>query len=211
MELVKYLVDIYGYDTPIFLKDIRIGRKSKSAIKEEFYRAVKSGEIERESNGIYFVRSEKEFGSGVSFNDIIESKFIYSDNCIENYKELYIEGYYSGLTFLNILHISEQVPAIREITTNKTSAKKRYFSSNGCVAIIRKGRTNITFQNYKILQFLDSFYFMSEDDIKDKKEILISYIKNNGFTKEELKRYISLYSSKTINKILNEDIFNAFK
>ena len=59
MNLVKYLTDIYGYDTPIFLKDIRIGRKSKTAIREEFYRATKKGTIER-SNSIYMTKLNRQ-------------------------------------------------------------------------------------------------------------------------------------------------------
>ena len=47
MDLVNYLFTIYGYDKPIFIKDVRIGRKSKSAIREEFYRATKNGKLER--------------------------------------------------------------------------------------------------------------------------------------------------------------------
>ena len=49
MEIVQYLKDIYGYGTPIFLKDIRIGRKSKTAIRKELSRAVKDKKIIRNS------------------------------------------------------------------------------------------------------------------------------------------------------------------
>ena len=55
MNIVNYLADIYGYDTPIFLKDVRIGRKSKTAVREMFYRAVKNGEMERKTSGVYFL------------------------------------------------------------------------------------------------------------------------------------------------------------
>ena len=43
MKFIDYLFDIYGYDKPIILKDLRIGKKSKSAIREEIYRAFKRG------------------------------------------------------------------------------------------------------------------------------------------------------------------------
>ena len=75
MEIIPYLKEIYGYDTPIFLKDIKIRKKSKAAIKQELYRASKRGDINRESNGIYYFKSDKEFGSGVRFNELIEKKY----------------------------------------------------------------------------------------------------------------------------------------
>ena len=53
MELVSYLKQIYGYDTPIFIKDVRIGRKSKTAIREEFYRATKRGDLSNDGPGVY--------------------------------------------------------------------------------------------------------------------------------------------------------------
>ena len=55
MKLVDYLSNVYGYDTPIFLKDVRIGRKSKTAVKEAFYRAVKRGQLERKKDGSHFM------------------------------------------------------------------------------------------------------------------------------------------------------------
>ena len=210
MELVDYLYQIYGYDNPIFLKDVKIGRKSKSAIREEFYRAVKSGKLERESNGIYFLRSNKEFGSGVSFPQIIESKFIYGPFDEEPLRSMFIEGYYSGLSFVNKIGISTQVPAILEITTNKTKSNKRMIAIGGFRAIIRKGRTEINAENFKLLQFLDMFRFVTEREVKANRKLLSKYIKNNNFTKSSLKKYIKYYSAKTINKITEGKLIDAF-
>ena len=50
MNVVNYLKETYGYSVPIFLRDIRIGRKSKTAIRKELSRAVQKGEIVRKSN-----------------------------------------------------------------------------------------------------------------------------------------------------------------
>ena len=210
MNIVNYLKQIYGYDNPIFVKDIRIGGRSKTAIREELSRAYKKGLIERESNGIYFLRSNKRFGSGVGFNQILDKKFIYADKIPDELKELYIEGYYSGLTFVNQIGISQQVPAIFEITTNKTSSKKRYFTSNGFMAIIRKGKVEINSQNYKYLQFLDMFHFVTLDEVKENKELICEYAKKIGFGKEVFRRFINLYGPKTMKKIVEGGILDAF-
>lgn len=208
MKLINYLKDIYGYDNPIFLKDIRIGGMSYSAIRTELSRAYKEGIIDKKSNGIYFLRSNKEFGSGVRFDQIIDKKFIYSDKTPDELKDLYIEGYYSGNTFLNKIGISDQVPAVYEVTTNKTSSNKRYFVSGKNMAIIRKGKIKIDFMNWKYLQFLDMFYFISLDEIKENKDLIIEYAKKIGFDRYTFEKYIEYYSAKTIKKLIEGGIMN---
>lgn len=210
MKLVDYLSNVYGYDTPIFLKDVRIGRKSKTAVKEAFYRAVKRGQLERKKDGIYFIRSNKEFGSGITFTDILKEKFIYSEKPTNGLEEFFICGYYTGMTFLNNIGISEQVPALPEITTNKTSSKKRFYVSGNSVAIIRKARTEVDFTNYKILQFLDMFFFVSLEEVKKNKELLRKYIIDNQLQKLQFKQYIGLYNDQTLKKIVEGGLIDAF-
>ena len=210
MDIVNYLQDIYGYNNPIFLKDIRIGRKSKTAIKQELYRAAKEGRIERRSNGIYYIKGNKEFGNGVTFRKILEKKFIYPIDVMEGLEFLFVEGYYSGMTFLNMIGISEQVPAILEVTTNKTSSNKRYYSVGNSIAIIRKARTKVDNTNCCILQFLDMFYFVSLDEVKKNKELLRNYIAKKGFSKNLLNAYLPLYDFQTVKKIVEGGLADAF-
>lgn len=209
MDIVNYLTTIYGYGTPIFLKDIRIGRKSKNAIKEEVYRAVKNGKIERYGPGIYsIVRRDEDFPKIATFEDIVDKKFIYEND--GPFKELFICGYYSGMTFLNRIRLSEQVPAILEITTNKTSSKKREYVVSGRKAIIRKGKTTITSQNYKMLQFLDMFRWIPMYIIDENKDLIINYINKEKLTRSQFNEYISLYPTDTIKKIVEGGLIDAF-
>lgn len=210
MNIISYLESVYGYATPIFLKDVRIGGKSKAAIKESFYRAVKDGKLERQSNGVYYIRKKQEFGGGIFFEDIIEKKYIYSDYADCDLKKLFVIGYYSGMTFLNQIGISEQVPAILEVTTNNTSSNKRIYISRGSKAIVRKARTEVTYQNYKMLQFLDMFHWLSLWEIKEKKELLRKYIVDNYLTKHQFSEYIQLYSFQTLKKITEGGLLDAF-
>ncbi len=210
MDIVSYLYNIYGYDTPIFIKDVRIGRKNKTAIREEFYRASKKGLLQKQGKGIYYIKSDKEFGAVITFRDVIEKKYLYSDGYDEFCSGLFIEGYYSGLTFLNIIGVSQQVPAILEITTNKTSSKKYCYELNGRMAYIRKARTKVTPDNWMILQFLDMFYFVSLDEVKENKKLLRNYIKKHGLSKKSFYEYIKLYDSNTLKKIKDGGILDAF-
>lgn len=212
MNIISYLENVYGYATPIFLKDVRIGGKSKAAIKESFYRATKEGLLSRDGPGVYSLVRQEEGIFGVStFEKIVERKYIYS-NYADDFKmrELFVVGYFSGMTFLNQIGISEQVPALPEITTNKTSSNKRFYRASGRIAIIRKARTEVTFQNYKMLQFLDMFHWLSLWEIKEKKELLRKYIVDNYLTKYQFSEYISLYSFQTLKKITEGGLLDAF-
>lgn len=211
MDLVNYLANIYGYDTPIFIKDVRIGRKSKSAIREEFYRASKRGDINRDGPGVYsLVNKTNEIVDVVTFEKILMRKYLTSENAPRGLEKLFVEGYYSGLTFLNMIGLSEQVPAIPEITTNRISSKKYVYNALGRTAFIRKSRTTIDSSNYEILQFLDMFYYITMDEVKKNKELIIRYVKEKRLTKYEFTKYIGLYGVQTMKKIVEGGIINAF-
>ena len=208
MNIVSYLKDIYGYGTPIFLKDIRIGRKSKTAIRKELSRAVKEKQIFRESNGVYYFEEEKEYPKVVTFEDIITKKYIKDDFGIKGL-DINTYGYYSGQTFLNHIGISQQVPAVLEITTNNTSCK-RLIEINGRRAIIRKSKVEINYQNWQILQFFEMFYLLDKDDVKENKELLTKYIAK-FFTKLDFTTYIKFFSNKVMKLIVEGGLINAFR
>ncbi len=210
MDIVSYLSNIYGYDTPIFIKDVRIGRKSKTAIREEFYRATKRGDLSKDGPGVYSVVNKGSDLTGVvTFEKIIEDKFINSGQYPDDVKELFVDGYYTGMTFLNMIGLSDQVPAMLEVTTNLTSSKKRYYFALGRTAIIRKGRIPIDFTNWKDLQFFDMFHFLSLEEVKEKKDIIIDYAKKNGITDGSFSKYIKYYGPKTIKKVVEGGILDA--
>lgn len=208
MNIVSYLKDIYGCGTPILLKDIRIGRKSKTAIRKELSRAVKEKQIIRESNGVYYFEEEKEYPKIVTFEDIVTKKYIRDDFGIKGL-EINTYGYYSGQTFLNHIGISQQVPAVLEITTNNTSCK-RLIDINGRRAIIRKAKTEINHSNWKALQFFEMFHLLTEEDIKQNKELLIKYIQKN-FTKTDFTANIQYFSNKVMKLIVEGGLINAFR
>ena len=209
MNIVQHLKGIYGYGTPILLKEIRIGGRSKLAIRKELSRAVERGDIIRRSQGVYYFKEASNLSSNISFRDVITKIYIKNNYGIPGL-DLDIYGYYTGQTFLNMIGLSQQVPAVLEITTNNTSCK-REIEINNQKAIIRKGRTEIDRTNYKILQFLDMLSsYLSEEEIKENKEFLEEYIKKN-FTKKDFTDYIQYYSFRLLKIITDEGLINAFR
>lgn len=212
MKLIPYLKEVYGYDNPIILKDLRIGGKSKSAIRQELYRETKLGNIQNYGNGVYYFKNYTTKYSflppmNLTFEQVIYQKYV-RDN---NNPDLFIYGYVTGQTFLNKIGISQQVPGKIEITTNNTSSKKRMIVVKGRYAILRKGRIQIDFMNWKILQFLDMFHFLCWDDLNHNKKLLSNYIKENKFSKIDFERYIKFYSTSSIKKIVESGLINDFR
>lgn len=198
MNTIAYLKEVYGYSQPIFLKDIRIGRKSKTAIRKELSRAVQDGKIIRRGQGVYSLVDPLTKMSSVTFEKIVELKFVKDDYGLEGL-ELDVYGYYTGQTFLNQIGISQQVPAVLEITTNNTSCKREYTMGRRS-AVLRKGRINIDRFNYKALQFFDMFFFVSDKEVKENKKLLFEYIKKN-LTKRDFEQYIGLYPNRVMKLI----------
>ena len=210
MKVVDYLKEIYGYSVPIFLKDIRIGGKSKAAVRKELSRAVEKGQLVRESKGIYYLSEETLLGtpSVLSFEKVVEKKFIRDDYGFPGL-DLNTYGYYTGQTFLNKIGLSQQVPAVLEIATNNTSCK-RYFACSGFKALLRKGKIKIDRFNYKALQFFDAFYLLDADDVKKHHDLLFKYIQQN-LVKSDFENYIGLYSTRTLKLIVEGGLINAFR
>lgn len=208
MEIVQYLKDIYGYGTPIFLKDIRIGRKSKTAIRKELSRAVKENKIVRNSPGVYCFVEEGRF-QNVPFEDVIERKYV-RDNHGFLGLDIFTYGYYSGITFAHMIGLTQQVPAVIEVTTNNTSCT-RTISIGGRRALIRKGKTEINRLNYKALQFFDLLSsYLTKEEIRENKDKLIDYIKQN-LCKKDFTDNIKYYSNRVMKIIVEEGLIYAFK
>lgn len=213
MNTIEYLKEIYGYENPIILKNIRIGGKSKTAIRQELCRSYKKGIIQKSGTGIYcFAKPNRIIPfNGLSELKIIESKYIKEGIQIEGL-DINRIGYYSGFTFLNMMKISPQVPNFYEVTTNKESSNKRVIVINGIRVILRKPKTKIDYSNWKILQFLDLIKLIEWEDLKneEKYNILKNYIRKN-LTKKMLTKYLNLYSTEVIKKIIETGLINEFK
>ena len=208
MNVVNYLKETYGYSVPIFLRNIRIGRKSKTAIRKELSRAVQKGEIVRRSNGVYYLEEDTDIPRTVSFEDIIEKKFIKDDFGFPGL-DLDVYGYYSGLTFKHQIGLTQQVPAVLEITTNNTSCK-RIYQSAGYRAILRKGKIEINRFNYKALQFFECVNSLDYEEIKENKELLFDYIRKN-LTDNDFEKYSNYLTAKSLEALMECELTYAFR
>ena len=147
------------------------------------------------------------FVDSVTFEEVVELKYIKNDYDLPGLN-LDVYGYYTGLTFLNQIGLSQQVPAILEVVTNNTSCK-RVFSIKNRKAYIQKGKIEVNRFNYKALQFFDMFYLINKEDIKENYKLLSEYI-NKNLSKTDFEKYIGLYPKRILKLIKNSGLIKVF-
>lgn len=187
--LINRLFNNFGYDKPIFTEDIFECMKeySRQRIYQLIDEAIKNEQLVRFDTGIYFLPKKTEFGSSVlSINDVVNRKYI-SDNG----KVFGIYGRY--VMELNFL-LSNQVPNVIEIITNKESRDIREIDIRGRKVILRKSRVKITNENESVYTLMELF---NNIDIRQYRE------------NEMVRKSISNYIKK--NKINNRMIYSMAK
>ena len=99
MEFYEYLLALYGYNKPIFYNEINFKNYSHPWLQKELNSLCEQGKLIRFEKGIYYIPSVTMLGiSRMDAKKVINKKYI--DNGVD------IIGYYSGVTFLNMLGLS---------------------------------------------------------------------------------------------------------
>ena len=213
MNTIAYLKEVYGYDNPIILKNIRIGGLSKTALRQQLSRAYKKGEISKSGTGVFcFPNPDRLLPfNGLDARKIIEAKYIKKGFVIDGL-DINRIGYYSGFGFLNMIGISPQVPNFYEIVTNNATSNKRETFIGGVKVIIRKPKVEINYMNWKTLQFLDMIKLISYEDLESERkiDILKKYI-NKYLTKVELTKNLNFYGIEVTKKLVESKLIYEFK
>lgn len=200
MDIVSSLKEKYDVNNPIFIDEIRSTFKNYSKIRvaQLIEESIDKNEIIRFENGIYYIPTKTVLGnSTLSIAKVIEKKYIRNDTNIY--------GFYYGLSFLNYIDITTQVPQVYEIITNNESTRVRRIKIKNQDIILRKARFKITRENYKTLQFLE---FINSTDMRflvNNSKKINQYF-NNNVDKKQLETYLIKYPSKTIKKLYELDL-----
>ena len=204
------LKSYYNAGEPIFIKDVLsfFDNKKEVTIRKQFQRLSEDNKLINAGNGTYFFPIKNSLGDLKSpdFNDVLNKKYIDS---IDGNKR----GYYSGLTLMNKLGLSYQIPNIKEITTNIEKSRRRVTSIMGRKVILRKPRTEINKNNVFVLEFLDLItVFGKYLDIEEKEalKIISTYYKSKGVTFKGILSYLKYYPALTSKKIWEYKIYDEF-
>jgi hypothetical protein len=208
MAFKEYLLESFGINEPIYIKDICFENYSRSWIFAELKKLVDSGELRRFDRGIYYFPKMYSWGEAIPDTDkIIERRFITDGN------DVY--GYITGDTLLNEMGFTTQVPFLKEIATNRESARVRDVYIGYRRVLARKSRAEITKDNVATLQLLDLMNViqakekMSEKDIKRLKRYVV-YYKNSSVTKQSLYKYANIFPKNATTNLIESGVIYDF-
>lgn len=196
MGILQELKSEYGYDTPIFLKEVKVKGMTDVGIRQTLTRLTQRGGLERYAQGVYYIPQMTPFGKSK-----LSAKKVYELKYITNNKEIY--GYYSGLILENTLGLTTQMPNIIEIVTNNESSRVREVQIGTQKLRLRRSKVKITAKNVRTLQFLDLLSRKTWKTFSDnEKKQIINYAREQGLRNEDIYIYISYYPSCVAKNIL---------
>lgn len=132
--LKSYLLENYGYNEPIFLNDLKIEELSENAVRQSVKRLVANGFLERYDNGIYYIPKQ----GGLLGKSYLDPFLVIMRKYVRSKSETF--GYVTGISFVNQLGLTTQMPAIIEIVTNKEATNGRTITVGSQKVRIKKLR-----------------------------------------------------------------------
>ena len=204
MSFYDALVKQFGYNAPFMTKEIKYKNYSQSWIYKEIVKLRSEGKIIRFEKGIYYIPTKTILGqSKLNPMLVVEKKYL------KNSGE--IVGYLSGISFLNSIGISNQVPSTFEIYTNNETSQVREVSVGKQKVILRKSRTKVTSDNVFVLSFLEMMNSVSPSFFNEERMLAIKkYIKANGITRGDISQYAPVFPDKVMRILIESEIIYEF-
>lgn len=205
-EFEDILLERFGEGRPILVGDILslFPDVSRVTVYQRINSAISKGSLERYGRGVYCIPRQGLFGKvPLSAESVIERKFIACGD------EAF--GYYSGLALENRAGLSEQVPAVLEITTNASSKGVRSLGPAGGWkdVVIRKPRCEVTAENVDVLRFLDAVSAISPKKMgKAALRSLGGLARKAG--RDRAFAYADYYPAKTSKRLIESEALGVF-
>ena len=204
--LYEYLEANYRPNGPIFVSDVDLPVTDVN-LRRMFKALCDSGKIKRFDKGVYYIPKQSRLKGGVPLgaDAVARAKYVSRNGKIA--------GYYSGYTFANQLGITTQVPYVIEIVSNNASSRFREIDLNGRKIVLRKPKTVITDQNYRILQLLDllsNITQYADQDMIEAASRVKEYIQKEKIKREEVDQYIGEYPERIYKNMYEMRFFDVF-
>ena len=200
MSLYENLVQRFGYDVPILTTEINYKSYSRPWIYKEMNRLCESGSVVHYDKGVYYIPTQTSLGQSLlNPLKVIEKKYL-ADN-----GEVF--GYFSGISLLNRMGISTQVPSVLEIYTNKETSQVREVKVGRQKVVLRKARTKITSDNVMILSFLEMMNAVTPSYFnEERKRVVRDYIKQNRINGKDITKYAPYFPDKVMRNLIESEI-----
>lgn len=204
--LYEYLKENYEINEPIFVSDVDLP-VNPNYLRQMFKVLCDEKKIKRYETGIYYLPGESRLKGAAVLAPSVVARYKY---IARNGR---VNGYYSGYTFANQLGITAQVPFTIEIVSNNASSKCREVKVKEQKILLRKPRTEVTRENFCVLQFLDllkDIETYADEEKGDVREVLAEFIQRNAITQKELDCYIGLYPDKVYKNLYEMRLYHVF-
>lgn len=203
--LYEYLKENYKTGEPILLQDIKLNI-SYDNLCQQVKHLVDTEKLCRYMDGVFFLPKPTKSGIPFTINadSVAESKYISNKNDVF--------GCYTGHTLANIIGISEQVPQVKEIVSNKSSAITRTVKVGKFSYIVRKAATTITKDNSNAIMLLEILKDIDNlaDSHINSKACLQNFVRKNEIKKTIVDKLLPSYPLKTYKAIYDMELINVF-
>lgn len=200
MEFFDYLVSLYGYNEVILSNEISYNKYSVSWIKKMLRKLCDEGKISRFEKGVYYIPTDTPLGkSRLDPKKVIIKKYINDGNNMI--------GYFSGVTFMNMLGLSTQMPNTMEIYTNNEPSRIREVPVGSQKVLLRRARTEINSTNAATMSFLELMNFTDAKFYNaDRKKIIAAFIAKNGITRKSISAYLRYFPNRTMRTLIESEV-----
>lgn len=200
MNLYDYLCNEFGTNEPFFTIEINYKNYSKPWLYKELNKLCDEEKIIRYERGLYYIPTRTIFGTSIlDPNKVIIKKYIF-----DGFETI---GYYSGITFLNQLGLTTQVPNVIEIFTNNEPSNIRETMIGRQRVLLRRARTIVNQSNVAVLSFLEMMNSMTSSFIDNEKKLIINrYIADNGITRKDITKYAPLFPDRAIRTLVESEL-----
>ena len=205
-ELIARLKRQFDLNEPIFTREILAawGEYSRPRVFQLLKELCASGEIARSTPGVYYFPGTTFWGerSLLSPVKVAEKRYMQADG--------QVFGYYSGMTLLNMVGLTNQVPNTREIVTTKESTAVRSVYIGKRRFLLRRAKTEITDKNAPVLQMLEIFSGFDRPLEKYQAENLLVLVGNRGIDKKLLTECAKYYPKRALQNLMKSEIGYVF-
>lgn len=200
MTLYDYLIDTYGYNEPIVSAELSFNGYSRPWLQKEIGKLCADGKLIRFEKGVYYIPTETLLGqSKLDTKKVINKKYIFDGKDVI--------GYYSGITFMNMLGLSTQVPNVLEIYTNKEPSRAREVPVGSQKVMLRRSRTTVNRDNAATMSLLELMNFTDAQYYDDeKKEIVRDFIRERGITRSAITKYAPVFPDNAMRTLVESEV-----
>lgn len=199
--LLEYIKENFKSGEPILLQNIEVNMKYDN-LCQQIKKLTDEGSLCRYMDGVYFLPKKTASGIPYTINADAVAKLKYISNKTNNY------GCYTGHTLAYMMGLSEQVPQVKEIVSNNTSAITRTVKIGKINYVVRKTAVKITRENVKTIMLLEVLKDLDNlaDSHIDSSECLKNYISRNKIKKIMVDKLISSYPLRTYKAIYDMEL-----